>query len=64
MPLQQILAHLLWLAESGLGCDTGNPQVYFVKPVPVPVNTVPTRVGVRCYPWVWAGFRGYLQVCT
>ena len=36
--------------------DTGNPRVYFVVPIPVPVNTVPLRVGVRCLSRVCGGY--------
>ena len=36
--------------------DTGNPRVYFIVPVPVPVNTVPLRVRVRCLSRVRGGY--------
>jgi len=47
-----------------VGCDTGNPRVYFFIPVPVPANTVPARVGVRCLSRVSTGHRGYSRVST
>ena len=45
------LSHL-----QGLGCnDRGNPQVFFLIPLPVPTNTVPQPV------WLRVVCRGYLQ---
>src|SRR5216684_2189856 len=38
-----------------LGCDTGNPQVYFYIPVPVPVNTVPPSGTGAVFPRVCTG---------
>ena len=49
---------------SRIGCDTGNPRVYFFIPIPVPANTVPARVGVQCLSWVSTGHRGYSRVST
>jgi hypothetical protein len=41
-----------------LGYDTGNPQVYFVVPTPIPVNTVPLWVRVWCLPQCCVGHHG------
>ncbi|KAH9046138.1 hypothetical protein EDB84DRAFT_1435710 [Lactarius hengduanensis] len=44
-PIASILDSVKPVDEQ-LGCDRGNPRVFFAIPVPVPVNTVPVRVGV------------------
>jgi hypothetical protein len=47
-----------------VGSDTGNLQVYFFVPVPIPVNNVPAWVGVQCYCGFWGVTHGYSQVLT
>jgi hypothetical protein len=60
-PLQHITnLHLLY----PVGHDTGNPWVYFIVPIPVPMNTVPIWVGVWCLLWVSMDHHGYPQVLT
>src|SRR3984885_5238302 len=52
-----------------VGCDMGDPRVFFWQPVPVPVNTAPARVRVQYHrgfsrvtrgcaghPWLCGGF--------
>jgi hypothetical protein len=39
----------------------GNPRVYFLIPIPIPMNTVPAWVGVWChrgFSWVTHVYRG------
>ena len=44
--------------------STGNPWVYFLIPLPIPMNTVPAWVGVQCLSWVSTGYHGYSWVLT
>jgi hypothetical protein len=53
----ELHAKICNMCLKSLGCDTGDPWVFFCQPVPASMNTVPVRVQVWLPPWVHAGHR-------